>query len=107
MNPTHRLATLTLMLGLAANAHSQSSPDEMRQATYLAGNCANCHGTAGKSATPQMPGLAGQSKDKLAQSMRDFRDGKRAATIMHQLAKGYSDKQIDLLAEYFSRQKAN
>ena len=42
----------------------------------------------------------------LAQSMRDFRDGKRPATLMHQLAKGYSDEQIDLMAAYFASQSA-
>ena len=37
--------------------------------------------------------------------MRAFRDGKRPATVMHQLAKGYSDAQIDALAGYFAAQK--
>ena len=36
--------------------------------------------------------------------MREFRDGKRAATVMHQIAKGYSDAQIDAIAEQFARQ---
>jgi cytochrome c553 len=36
--------------------------------------------------------------------MKAFRDGTRPATIMHQLAKGYSDEQIELMAEYFARQ---
>ena len=35
--------------------------------------------------------------------MRAFRDGARPATIMQQIAKGYSDAQIDLMADYFSR----
>jgi cytochrome c553 len=37
--------------------------------------------------------------------MQDFKSSKRPATIMHQLAKGYSDEQIELMAEYFSVQK--
>lgn len=74
-------------------------------ARYAAANCANCHGTSGvsKGATPS---LAGQKKEYLAEQMRAFRDGKRAATIMHQLAKGYTDAQIDAIAEHFSRQPA-
>ena len=39
-----------------------------------------------------------------ALEMKAFRDGKRPATIMHQLAKGYTDPQIELIADYFSRQ---
>jgi cytochrome c553 len=53
-----------------------------------------------------MPSLGGQQKALLVEQMRAFRDGKRAATIMHQLAKGYSDAQIELIAEHFSRQPA-
>jgi cytochrome c553 len=35
--------------------------------------------------------------------MRAFRDGSRPATVMHQIAKGYSDQQIELIADYFAR----
>jgi len=53
-----------------------------------------------------MPNLAGQQRAYLAQQMQDFKTGKRPATIMHQLAKGYTDEQIDALAAYFFAQKA-
>ena len=53
-----------------------------------------------------MPSLAGQPKAYLIEQMRAFRDGKRTATIMPQLAKGYTDPQIDAIADYFSRQPA-
>jgi sulfide dehydrogenase cytochrome subunit len=36
--------------------------------------------------------------------LREFRDGKRSATVMHQLAKGYTDEQIDAIAAYFAAQ---
>ena len=52
-----------------------------------------------------MPSLAGQQKTYIVEQMRAFRDGKRPATIMHQIAKGYTDQQIELVAEFFSRQK--
>jgi cytochrome c553 len=71
----------------------------------LAAACANCHGTNGVS-QQGMPNLAGQQRTYLAQQMQDFKTGKRPATIMHQLAKGYTDEQIDSLAAYFSAQKA-
>jgi cytochrome c553 len=38
--------------------------------------------------------------------MKDFASGARPATLMHQLAKGYTEPQVELLAEYFSQQKA-
>jgi len=72
-------------------------------AGYLASNCANCHGTTGN-AKGAMPSLAGQQKSFIVEQMKAFRDGKRPATIMHQLAKGYTDAQIELVADFFSRQ---
>lgn len=71
---------------------------------YLAGNCANCHGTLGTS-QGAMPSLAGLNAAYISDQMRQFRDGKRAATLMHQIAKGYSDEQIAAIAAYFAAQK--
>ncbi len=71
----------------------------------LAAACAMCHGPNGLNAGG-LPDLAGRPRDQIAQQLRDFRDGKRQATIMHQIAKGYTEPQIALLAEFFSAQKA-
>ena len=37
--------------------------------------------------------------------MKDYKAGKRPGTIMHQLAKGYTDAQIEQIAAYFAAQK--
>jgi cytochrome c553 len=37
--------------------------------------------------------------------MLDFKTGKKPATIMHQLSKGYTDEQLEQLAGYFSALK--
>jgi cytochrome c553 len=37
--------------------------------------------------------------------MLDFKSGKKPATIMHQLSKGYSDEQLEQLAGYFAALK--
>jgi cytochrome c553 len=75
------------------------------QARALAATCAACHGTEGRaqpdSATAS---LAGMPNAYLTAQMRDFRDGKRPATVMHQIAKGYTDEQIDTIAAYFAAQ---
>ena len=70
----------------------------------LAANCANCHGTDGRS-QGGMPSLAGQPKSYLVTQLKEFKAGQRPATIMHQLAKGYTDAELDALATYFSAQK--
>jgi len=69
----------------------------------LAAACAICHGTNGVNAGG-LPHLAGQPKDYIVQQLKDFRDGKRPATIMHQIAKGYSAEQYELLGAYFASQ---
>lgn len=71
---------------------------------YLAANCANCHGTNGRS-VGVMESLAGYDKEKFITNMKEFRSGDKPATLMHQLVKGYTDQQIADLAAYFAAQK--
>lgn len=102
MKTTTALAGASLAFGLVTAA----LPANAQQAAYLAANCANCHGTDGRSAGGGgMPGLAGLSASYFVEQMKAFRDGKRAATIMHQIAKGYTDEEYVVLGDYFSRQQ--
>lgn len=82
-------------------AHAQVDPTHVR--SWAAG-CANCHGTDGKAA-PGMIALAGSDKNEMLNKLLAFKSGTRAATIMHQLAKGYSDEQLAAIASWFSAQK--
>ena len=77
------------------------------QGRNLAAGCAICHGTEGRSMAKDsvLIPLAGLPRDHIATQMRAFRDGKRPATVMHQLAKGYTDAQIDAIAAWFAAQK--
>jgi cytochrome subunit of sulfide dehydrogenase len=98
--PLLALASVWAM-ALAANAAAQQPDPNLGR--NLAAACANCHGTNGVS-QPGMPRLAGQPRSYLEQQMQDFKAGKRPATVMHQIAKGYSDEQIGALAAYLSEQ---
>ncbi len=71
----------------------------------IAATCAACHGTNGNSAGGAIPGLAGTNKEYFVNQMKAFKEGKREATIMHQLAKGYSDAEAAALGDYFAAQK--
>ncbi|MFN3415510.1 MAG: c-type cytochrome [Caldimonas sp.] len=79
------------------------------QALYvrsLAATCANCHGTDGRAVQgSQVPTLAGMPQVYIVEQMKAFKAGTRTATVMHQLAKGYSDEQIQQIAAYFAAQK--
>ena len=71
----------------------------------MAATCAACHGTQGKAAAGStVPALAGRARQDMVDAMAHFRDGTRPATLMHQIAKGYSDAEVAALADYFSKQ---
>ena len=104
MKPTYLVAgAVAGFAALALSPAPASAQADANAARYIAANCANCHGTHGV-AKGAMPSLAGQKKDQIAARVREFRDGKRAATVMHQIAKGYSEAQIDAIAEQIARQ---
>jgi len=90
------------LLILSGWVHAQA-PSAMQVRSWAAA-CANCHGTNGQ-AQPGMESLAGVNKDDIVKKMLDFKAGRKPATIMHQLAKGYSDDQIQAIAAYFAAQK--
>ena len=76
------------------------------QSRNLAAGCAICHGTEGRPVKDSnVVPLAGLQRDYIAAQMRAFRDGKRPATVMHQIAKGYSEAEIDALAAWFAAPK--
>ena len=72
-------------------------------ARNLAATCANCHGTNGQARGDMKP-LAGLSAEKIIAAVADYKSGAQPATIMHQIAKGYTDEQIRLVAGYFAAQ---
>ena len=93
-----------IMLAAASAWPAVAQVQDAAAVRGMAATCANCHGTDGRS-LGTVPGLAGADKSYIVQQMQDFKAGKRPATIMHQLAKGYTDEQIEQLAAYFAAQK--
>ena len=73
-------------------------------ARSLAANCTGCHGPNGISAGA-IPTLAGLERAYIVTAMQEFKAGTRQATVMHQHAKGYTDQEIEVLAQYLSQQK--
>jgi cytochrome c553 len=93
-----------LVAGLALTCIGGAFAADPNQGRNLAATCANCHGTNGKSAGGT-ESLAGLPKDKIVQNMKDFASGDKPATVMHQLAKGFSATQIEAMASFFAAQK--
>lgn len=96
-----RRAACLLWMALAA---VPAAAQDALLARNLAATCANCHGTDGR-ARGEMKPLAGMPAPKLLAMLADFKSGAQPATIMHQIAKGYTDAQLKLVADYFAAQK--
>ena len=70
----------------------------------LAASCAACHGSNGNAINGGAV-LAGIDGAYFTTQMLAFKDGSRSATVMHRHAKGLNIDEINLLADYFSKQK--
>ena len=91
-----------LALAFAASAHAQDA----NLARNLAATCANCHGTNGHAKGDTIKPLAGMPAQRIVKAVADYRSGAQSATVMHQIAKGFTDEQFQLIAAYFAAQPA-
>lgn len=99
-----KMASAKYLLGLLALCAGTAHAGENLNSRNWAASCSACHGTNGHAVTG-MAALAGVDKDYIVNTMLEFKSGKRPATLMHQIAKGYSDEQIGQIAEFFAKQK--
>ncbi|MEN9627838.1 MAG: hypothetical protein RJA10_1065 [Pseudomonadota bacterium] len=108
------LAPMMALLAAACSpAWAQGSPSAAAspeaQRLYmrsLAATCAHCHGSEGRAVQGEaLVRLAGMPREHLLTQLLAFRTGDRKATIMHQITRGYSELQLEQLAQYFSAQK--
>jgi cytochrome c553 len=97
-----RLPGLVLLLLPAhalAGANTQSNEVDV---ALLAAACSGCHAkTASEDGFPQIYGL---SAVEIREALLSFKADTREGTLMNWTAKGYSDEEIGLLADYLSAQ---
>jgi len=87
----------------ATSAATTSAATHQRS---LAATCAHCHGGPRQAAgDDEFPRLAGRPAAELYAQLLAFRSGERRATVMQQLAKGYTPEQLQSIADYFAAQK--
>ena len=93
-----------LALAGAAFAGTAAAQEDLKARAWAA-SCAACHGTNGKSAAEEIKPLAGKPKAEILKALKEAKAGEpKTLTVMHQHAKGYSDDEIALLANYFNAQ---
>jgi cytochrome c553 len=68
--------------------------------------CAACHGLEGNSVIPSNPSLAAQPEQFVSIQLYQFREGNRKDAQMTPMAANLSNKEMNELAAYFSKQKA-
>ncbi len=89
-----------LALGLSSAASADSASAEM-----LANTCAGCHGTRGASVGPATPIIGHMERETFKETMKAFQEDEMYGTIMNRIAKGYTEEEIEKMADYFFRQE--
>ena len=100
MKPSQYTRILAVFaLALASTPASYAT--DITRGKILASTCFACHGTDGRS-NGSIPSIYGYPVETLYRNMKSFQDGSRPATVMNRHAKGYTDEEIKLIAEYLS-----
>ena len=96
------LSLLGLIL-ITSPSFAQTSASNMNNRS-LAATCANCHGTNGVVVPNSgMPDIGQLSKDEMLTKLMAYKSGAQPGTIMPQLAKGYTDEQLNTIASVLGK----
>ncbi len=99
------LALLILAPGLAS---AERAGLIARQDRAWAAACATCHGASGSPPAGGAPALNGRDAELTYAQLLAYKDGRMPqATVMPQLAKGYSDDELRRIATYFASHPAS
>jgi len=92
----HTLATVSVTVMLFSIPAQAVERGEL-----LSSMCVTCHGPDGRG-SKKIPKLKGLKVSDIVESMAGFRTGEESSTIMIHHAKGYTDEEIKLMANYFA-----
>lgn len=111
-HPTMHAHAASLSLQERADIAAFFAATPMRAAGQVSGTppaasatCTSCHGADGIGISGIYPNLAGQHRDYLEHSLRDYKSGKRKNPIMAGIMSGVDVKDIPALAKFFASQK--
>jgi sulfide dehydrogenase cytochrome subunit len=104
-----RTVLLSLFVGMSywsVSALAQNTDASNLYKRGLAATCANCHGTDGKGVVDGgMPLINNLTSEQMLTQLKAFKSGSREGTIMPQLAKGYSDEQLEIIANQLGKKQ--
>ena len=91
------LAILTVIIaGFPMTLHPS-----VKEGMLLSLSCTSCHGTYGIS-PGTIPTIYGKSREYIIKTMKEFQNEEIDSTVMKRIAKGYSEREIFLIANYFA-----
>ena len=91
---------LAVLFPLAAGCSGALAAD----APPGASSCSGCHPVSGSVDTP-VKRLVGAKAADIVGAVQEFRSGKRPATVMDRIAKGFTDDEIKAIADWYAAQK--
>ena len=91
-----RLASALVLALVPAAASAQDAPPG-------ASSCSGCH-APNFAPGSAVPAINGRPAAETAKAMRDFKSSVRPATVMGRIAKGFSDGEIDAIAQWLAKQ---
>ena len=69
--------------------------------------CLGCHGPSGNSPGNSIPSISGLDSEYFISSFNAYKNDIRKNYIMRIIAKGYTDKQIIAMSNYFNQQSSS
>ena len=93
------LATIAALAMFALPAAAQSAAARSA-APAGASSCSGCHDAKVANA---LPPLKGRPSADIVAAMQEFRSGKREATVMGRIAKGFSEEETQAIATWLSQ----
>ena len=64
--------------------------------------CTGCHPSSSRVTSPVVK-LNGMDRAAMIRAMQDFRSGQRTGTVMDRIARGFTDAEIQAIADWYAR----
>ncbi|MCG8442248.1 MAG: hypothetical protein MI723_10615, partial [Caulobacterales bacterium] len=85
--------------GPAPDAGAPATADgRLSAVAALAAACSGCHSAPAEG----IVSLDGKSAEEIAAALHTYREDEAGGTVMHRLARGYSEAQVDAVAAHLS-----
>lgn len=91
-----------MLIALAVVATPGLCEDGYSRSAVLARGCSGCHSDANQA----IPSLAGWRAERIADTLRAYKDDTLEGTLMNRIARGYSDTEIVAIADYLAKRHA-